>query len=85
MSTNAREFIDFWVEASVHAAEQFGVPGAEQAAAELARRCLDMAAEQGLSEADLETEIGEDLTVFIENKLRIANDSEKARGGRRPR
>jgi len=52
MSENAREFIDFWVENSIHAAEQYGTPGASQDVAELTQRLVEAAKGQGISEAD---------------------------------
>jgi len=45
----AREFIDFWIENSVHAREQTGATGASQDVIELARRCVDMAKTEGIS------------------------------------
>jgi hypothetical protein len=83
MATIAREFIDFWVENSIHAAEQYGAPGGEQGATALARRCIEMAASQGLSKADLEKEVG-DLTAFIRDKLTLANKRETNRRDRTP-
>ena len=71
MST-ARAFIDFWVENSVHAAEQFHTPGASQDVAYLTARCIEAAKGQDLSEADLQGEIG-DVTAFIRDKLKSAN------------
>lgn len=85
MGTNAREFVDFWVENSVHATEQFGAVGAEQRAAELARRCLEMAASQGLSKSDIDKAVGGDLTAYLVEKLAAANQSEKDRRDRRDR
>jgi hypothetical protein len=78
MGANAREFIDFWVQNSVHAAEPFGARGAEQNTAELTRRCTEMAASLGLSEADLEAEVG-DLEAYIKQKLAAANKLEANR------
>lgn len=83
MSTNAREFVDFWVENSVHAAEQYGAVGGEQGATELAQRCLEMAASQGLSKSDIEKAVGGDLTAYLVRKLAAANQSEKGRRDRR--
>lgn len=77
MST-AREFIDFWMQNSIHAAEQYGAPGASQRAGELAARCIEMAAAQGISEADLEAEVG-DLTAYVRSGLEGANLKEDAR------
>jgi hypothetical protein len=51
MSAKAREFIDFWIETSVHAAEQYGVAGGEQDVTQLARRFVQAAKGQGISEA----------------------------------
>jgi hypothetical protein len=76
--SKAREFIDFWVENSVHAAEQFHTPGASQDVAELTARCIEAAKGQGLSEADLQTEIG-DVTAFIRDKLKSANMAASSR------
>lgn len=75
MAANAREFIDFWILNSVHAAE---LQGAEQDVTELARRCVEMAGGQGLSKDDLESEVG-DLAVYIRAKLRTANQIERDR------
>ncbi|MCK1489176.1 hypothetical protein IVB14_01700 [Bradyrhizobium sp. 180] len=72
MTAEARHFIEFWVENSVHAAEPYGAIGAEQNVAELARRCIQMAAEQGISEQELTAEIG-DVIEFIKEKLTAAN------------
>jgi hypothetical protein len=83
MGTTAREFIDFWVENSVHAAEQYGAPGGEQGATALAHRCIEMAVSQGLSKADLEKEVG-DLAAYIREKLALANKRETDRRDRTP-
>jgi hypothetical protein len=81
MSTKAREFIDFWIENSVHAAEEYGAAGAEQGSQELARRCVEMAASQGLSRADLENEVG-DLVTYLRERLKAANELESGRSDR---
>ena len=80
MST-AREFIDFWIENSVHARELYGTAGASQDVTELTRRCIDAAKGQRISEADLQAEIG-DVATYILDKLRAANKAESDR--RRP-
>lgn len=78
MSAKAREFIDFWFENSVHAAEQYGTPGSEQGVMELARRCVAAAGGQGISEADMQAEIG-DVADYIRGKLKAANKTETGR------
>ena len=80
--SKAREFIDFWVENSVHPAEQFRAPGASQDEAELTSRLVAAAKEQGISETDLQAEIGE-VRSYIRDKLSAANKAESARLVRR--
>ena len=82
MSAKAREFIDFWIENSVHAAEQDGIAGGEQDVAELARRCAQAAKGQDISEADMQAEIG-DVADYIRGRLKAANEAESDRGGRK--
>jgi hypothetical protein len=82
MLAKAREYIDFWIENSVHAAEQFRMPGASQDVAELVRRLIEGAKGQGISEKDMQDEVG-DLTAYIQEKLRAANKVEEHRTGRK--
>jgi hypothetical protein len=72
--SKAREFLKFWIQNSVHPAEQRGVSGASQSPEELKARCLEMAESQDLSLADLEAEVG-DLYQHIEAALATANDA----------
>ncbi|UGA48838.1 hypothetical protein HAP41_0000049895 (plasmid) [Bradyrhizobium barranii subsp. apii] len=76
--SKAREFIDFWIENSVHAVEQYRTVGASQDVAELSRRLIDAAKEQGIPEADLEAEIG-DISDYIAGQLEAANRAESER------
>lgn len=78
MLSKAREFIDFWIENSVHAVEQYRTVGALQDVAELARRLVAAAKEQGFSEADLQAEIG-DISNYIGDRLKEANIAERER------
>jgi hypothetical protein len=82
MTTKAREFIDFWTDNSVHAAEQLQTPGGSQDPVELTRRCIEAAKEQGVSEADMQTEIG-DVYEYIRARLKTANkvESDRTRPG----
>jgi hypothetical protein len=76
--SKAREFIDFWVENSVHAVEQHRTAGASQDVAELTRRLIEAAKGQGISEADLQAEIG-DISDYVGEKLKAANMAESER------
>ncbi|AHY50656.1 DUF768 domain-containing protein [Bradyrhizobium japonicum] len=78
MSDKAREFIDFWVENSIHAVEQYRTAGASQDVAELTRRLIEAAKGQGISEAELRAEIG-DIAAYIEELLRAVNKAESER------
>ena len=50
MTAKAREFIDFWIENSVHAVEQFRTRGASQDVSDLTARLIENAEAQGISE-----------------------------------
>ncbi|TYL90983.1 hypothetical protein FXB40_30645 [Bradyrhizobium rifense] len=78
MTSKAREYIDFWIETSVHAAEQYRTPGASQSVDDLVRRLVAGAKGQGISEEAMTNEVG-DLTDFIRGKLSAANQVEKDR------
>jgi hypothetical protein len=80
MHAAVREFIDFWIENSIHAAEHGGDAGATQNVDELVRRCVDMAADQGFTEAELRAEVG-DIEAYIRTHLQAANKTEHDRGG----
>jgi hypothetical protein len=76
--SKAREFIDFWIENSIHAAEQYRVAGASQDVAELTHRMVEAAGGQGISEDDLRAEIG-DIADYIRDQLTAVNRVESER------
>lgn len=76
--SKVREFIDYWVENSVHAVEQYRTIGASQDITELTRRCIEAASGQGISENDIKAEVG-DVTGYLRLKLIAANKTESAR------
>ena len=76
--SKAREFIDFWIENSVHAVEQYRTIGASQEVTELSRRLIDAAKEQSIPEADLQAEIG-NISDYIKDQLKAANRAESER------
>ena len=78
MTTKAREFIDFWIENSVHPREHYGMPGAEQHVAELVRRLVEAARAQGISEKAMTAEVA-NVTEYVRGKLAEANRAEKDR------
>jgi len=78
MVSKAREYIDFWVENSIHAAEQYRVSGASQDVTELVRRLVEGAKDQGISEQSMQDEVG-DLFEYLRDKLKAANADEADR------
>jgi hypothetical protein len=78
MTSKAREYIDFWIENSVHSAEQYGTPGASQKVSDLVRRLIEGAKGQGISEETMTKEVG-DLMEYIRGKLSTANQVERDR------
>ena len=76
MSAQAREYIDFWIENSVHAAERYRAPGASQNVAELVQRLIQNAEAQGITEQSMRDEVG-DLTEYIRGKLADANRDQR--------
>lgn len=85
MSSKAREYIDFWIETSIHAAEPFGASsGGSQSAAILVARLIDGAKGEGIDEASMRAEVG-DLTEYVGAKLAAANEAERGRSDQRLR
>ena len=78
MTTRAREYIDFWIENSVHAVEQLRTPGASQDVSILVERLIEGARGQGINEKAMREEVG-DLTEYVHAKLAAANKSEADR------
>lgn len=76
--SKAREFLDFWIENSVHASEEFRSPGASQHVDELLQRCVRAAEAEDVSKADMEAEVGS-LADYIGEKLETANKTEISR------
>lgn len=78
MTSRTREYIDFWIENSVHAAEQYGTLGALQGVDELVHRLVEGAKGQHISEEAMTNEVG-DLAEYVRGKLSTANQAEKER------
>ena len=78
MTSKAREYIEFWIENGVHAAEQYRHAGASQNVDDLVRRLVEGAKGQGISEEAMTNEVG-DLADYVRGKLSAANQVEKDR------
>ena len=77
MGSRAREYIDFWIENSVHAGEPSG-PGASQDVSVLLARLIEGAEAQGITATMMQDEVG-DLAEYVRGKLRDANRTERYR------
>jgi len=66
---------------SIHATEEYHLSGGEQGVRELVQRCVEMAETQGLSEADLEAEVG-DLYDHVRKRVELVNKIENERTDR---
>jgi hypothetical protein len=73
-----KEFIDFWIENSVHAREESGMVGSSQNVGDLTLALVDAAAELGISQSRLIEEVG-DLRAYVSTKLGDVNAAEKGR------
>jgi hypothetical protein len=81
---SAKEFVEFWLQNSVHPDEQFGPRRGRAAVQRLADNLVRAAEEQGFTKAQMEAEIG-DLYTFIRlsiNRQNQAEDDRLARDGR---
>ena len=78
MSTEAQDFIEFWIENSIHAREHYGIRGAAQGVDELAQRLVESAGRLGFSENELIAAVG-NLTFYVRSKLAEANEGEQHR------
>ena len=81
MTSTAREFLDFWIENSIQASEQYGSRGGAQKARDLADRCVNMAETQNVTLADIESEVGS-LAEYIHSKMTSAQKTEDGRTDR---
>lgn len=79
--SKAKDFLDFWIQNSVHATEQYGTVGASQDITELLNRCIEMAASEGVTRQDIEAEVG-NLDTYLRGELKGANALENNRRDR---
>jgi hypothetical protein len=74
----AKEFVEFWIENSVHADEQLGPRRGRAEVQELVDRLVRSAEGQGYSKQQIEAEIG-DLYEYIRTSIDQQNTDEAAR------
>ena len=77
--TTAKEFVDFWLDVSVHADEQEGPRQNHAAVQHLADNLLNAAREQGFSKEQVESELGDDLEAYIRASIDRQNVAEETR------
>ena len=73
-----REFVEFWLENSVHADEEFGPRRGREAIRQLVDNLISAAQAQGFSRADIEAELG-DPYDFIRAEINQKNADEETR------
>jgi cyanate lyase len=77
--TTAKEFVDFWLDVSVHADEQEGPRQAQAAVQHLADNLINAARDQGFSKEQVESELGDDLEAYIRASIDRQNVDEATR------
>jgi len=75
----AKEFVEFWLENSVHPDEQFGRKQDGVAVERLVEGLLVAAEAQGFSKKQMEDELGGDIHSYIRNSIDSQNADERAR------
>lgn len=75
----AKEFVEFWLENSVHPDEQFAVRRGQPEVEELVRRLLVAAESQGFTRQQIEVELGGDISAHIRESIESQNTAEDAR------
>ena len=78
MPRTAKEFVDFWLDVSVHADEQDG-PRQDHAAVQQLADNLLAARDQGFSKEQVEAELGDDLEASIRASIDRQNVDEATR------
>jgi hypothetical protein len=74
-----KEFVEFWLENSVHPDERFGVRRCRPALQQLADNLIRAAEDQGFSKQQIEAELGGDIYAYIRSSIDQQNDAEHER------
>jgi len=75
---SVKEFVDYWLENSVHPDEEIGPRRGRAAVQRLADNLVRAAEEQGFTKAEIEAEIG-DLYIFIRASIDRQNQAQDDR------
>jgi hypothetical protein len=78
----AKEFVEFWLETSVHPDERFGVRRGRADVQQLADNLVEAAGGQGFSRQQIEAELGGDICAYIRASIDRQNKSEDQRLGK---
>ena len=75
----AKEFVEFWIENSVHPDERYGVRRGQEAVQRLADALIQAAEAEGFTRGQIEAEIGGDIAGYIRASIDAQNRAEAAR------
>ena len=75
----AKDFVEFWLETSVHADEEFGVRRGRLEIQQLVDNLMRAAEAQGFKQQQIETELGGDVFEYIRGCVERKNQAEDAR------
>jgi hypothetical protein len=78
----AKEFVEFWLENSVHADERFGPRRGCEAVQHLADNLVRAAEVEGFTKQQMEAELGDELTHYIRASIDRQNKAEDTRLGK---
>lgn len=77
--TTAKEFVEFWLENSVHADEQFGAKRGQVEVERLVESLVRAAGAQGFTRKQVQDELGGDIHGFIRTSIDQQNEAEDVR------
>lgn len=75
----AKEFVEFWLQNSVHPDEQFGLKQGRADVRHLADNLVRAAEGQGFSKEQMEAELGGDIDAYIRASIDTQNAAENDR------
>jgi hypothetical protein len=74
-----KDFVEFWLENSVHADERFGARRGQAEVQQLAEKLVRAAEVQGFTKQQVEAELGGDIYGFILASIDRQNEAEDRR------